>query len=358
LNADFQTVIAATQAERRDLFLGAATRLGTAVQNVEKDFWVCWTLDVLFNGLPAGGPRLLFKGGTSLSKAFGLISRFSEDIDITVFRDDLGQGVDAADLDGLSGKKRRARLDAIRDACQGYIAGPLTAQFTEVAAAKIPAERFRLEADTDDKDGQTLLFWYPAVTAAEGDYIRAAVKIEAGAKSALDPHTAAAVTPYVAADLPDLDLAVRNVTTVQPERTFWDKVIILHGLRQWYDRRKELRHEGQRVSRHYYDIHRLVQTADAQAWRADHRLAADCAMHARLFFGSPDLGLDSATAGTFTLTPDAAMHDALGRDYAAMSGMIFGDIPSLYTVLASVATLQEALNDAAPKAGSRMVVST
>jgi len=357
LNADFQTVIAATQAERRDLFLGAATRLGTAVQNVEKDFWVCWTLDALFNGLPAGGPRLLFKGGTSLSKAFGLISRFSEDIDITVFRDDLGHGVEAADLDGLSGKKRRARLDAIRDACQSYIAGPLTAQFNEVATTKIPVERFRLEADTDDKDGQTLLFWYPAVTTAEGGYIRAAVKIEAGAKSALDPHTAATVTPYVAADLPDLNLTVQNVTTVQPERTFWDKVIILHGLRQWYDRRKELRHEGQRVSRHYYDIHRLMQTVDAPAWQADRELAADCATHARLFFGSPDLGLDSATAGSFTLTPDTAMHEALGRDYAAMTGMIFGDIPPLDTVLASVAALQESLNAAAPKAGSRMVVS-
>ncbi len=357
MNADFQTVIAATQAERRDLFLGAATRLGTAVQNVEKDFWVCWTLDALFNGLPAGGPRLLFKGGTSLSKAFGLISRFSEDIDITVFRDDLGHGVEAADLDGLSGKKRRARLDAIRDACQSYIAGPLTAQFNEVATTKIPVERFRLEADTDDKDGQTLLFWYPAVTTAEGGYIRAAVKIEAGAKSALDPHTAATVTPYVAADLPDLNLTVQNVTTVQPERTFWDKVIILHGLRQWYDRRKELRHEGQRVSRHYYDIHRLMQTVDAPAWQADRELAADCATHARLFFGSPDLGLDSATAGSFTLTPDTAMHEALGRDYAAMTGMIFGDIPPLDTVLASVAALQESLNAAAPKAGSRMVVS-
>lgn len=349
MNADFQTVIAAADAERRDLFLGAAARLGTAVQNVEKDFWVCWTLDALFNGLPAGGPRLLFKGGTSLSKAFGLISRFSEDIDITVFRDDLGQGVEAADLDGLSGKKRRARLDAIRDACRSYIAGPLTTQFTEAAVAAIPEQRFRLEADPDDKDGQTLLFWYPEVTAAEGDYIRAAVKIEAGAKSALDPHIAATVTPYVAADLPDLNLGVPNVTTVQPERTFWDKVIILHGLRQWYDRRQGLRHEGQRVSRHYYDIHRLLQAEGAPAWQADHGLAADCATHARLFFGSPDLGLDSAAAGTFTLNPDAAMHDALGRDYAAMSGMIFGDIPSLDAVLASVASLQEAINASAAK---------
>lgn len=355
MNADFQTVIAATDSERRDLFLGAAARLGTAVQNVEKDFWVCWTLDALFNGLPNGGPRLLFKGGTSLSKAFGLISRFSEDIDITVFRDDLGQGVEAADLDGLSGKKRRARLDAIRDACQSYIAGPLTSQFTEIAATAIPRERFRLEADPDDKDGQTLLFWYPVVTTNEGDYIRAAVKIEAGAKSALDPHMAATVTPYVATDLSDLDLAVRNVTTVQPERTFWDKVIILHGLRQWYDRRQELRHGGQRVSRHYYDIHRLAQAKGASVWQADHGLAADCATHAKLFFGSPDLGLESAAAGTFTLTPNTAMHDALGRDYAAMSGMIFGDIPPLDTVLASVAALQDAINTAAAKPDSRMV---
>ena len=68
-----------------------AQRLGTAAQNIEKDFWVCWTLDVLFNGLNDSGPRLLFKGGTSLSKGFGLISRFSEDIDVTVFRDDIGE---------------------------------------------------------------------------------------------------------------------------------------------------------------------------------------------------------------------------------------------------------------------------
>ena len=104
MNAAFNTVITASQADRRDLFLAAAARLGTAVQNVEKDFWVCWTLDALFNGLPADGPRLLFKGGTSLSKAFGLIARFSEDIDITVFRDDLGQAAHAADLEALSGK--------------------------------------------------------------------------------------------------------------------------------------------------------------------------------------------------------------------------------------------------------------
>ncbi len=188
MNPAFLQIINASDAERRDLFLGVAARLGTAVQNVEKDFWVCWTLDVLFNGLKNNGPRLLFKGGTSLSKGFNLISRFSEDIDITVFRDDLGQGIGIADLDALSGKKRRAQLNAIRNACQTYIAKPLLAELTQLIETIIPKERFRLELDPDDKDKQTLLFWYPAVTTITNDYIRSAVKIEAGAKSALDPH--------------------------------------------------------------------------------------------------------------------------------------------------------------------------
>jgi hypothetical protein len=162
----FQTVLAASERERRDLFLAAATRLGTAEQNIEKDFWVCWTLDALFNGLEPGGPRLLFKGGTSLSKGYGLIERFSEDIDITVFREDIGQPATVEELEGLSGKKRAARLDAIRGACQEYIRGPLRDQMEALlrqalAAAVLPADRGRVELDADDPDLQSLLLSYP-----------------------------------------------------------------------------------------------------------------------------------------------------------------------------------------------------
>lgn len=344
MNSAYQTVISAADNERRDLFLATAARLGTAVQNVEKDFWVCWTLDALFNGLPQGNPRLLFKGGTSLSKAFGLVARFSEDIDITVFRDDLGFNADTAELEEMSGKKRRARLDAIRTSCQAYINGPLAKQFGDAAAAAIPSGRFRLQADPDDAEGQSLLFWYPAVAARSGDYIRSAVKIESGARSAIDPNTAATVRPYVADELPDLDMTVANVVTVKPERTFWDKVVILHGLRQWHERRNELRHGGQRVSRHYYDVHQLMQSGQITEWLANHQLARDCARHARLFFGSTDLGLASAEPGTFTLVPTQGMHDALAKDYEAMSGMVFGQVPPLSHVLESVARLERVVN--------------
>jgi nucleotidyltransferase AbiEii toxin of type IV toxin-antitoxin system len=349
MNAAFREVIAAGDDARRDLFLTTAGRLGTAVQNVEKDFWVCWTLDALFNGRPEGMPRLLFKGGTSLSKSFGLIDRFSEDIDITVFRNDLGEDASVEELEALSGKKRRARLDAIKAACQAFIAGPLLPDLAALAAdamtaAQIEGDRYRVELDAADADQQTLLFWYPSATTAEGGYIQSAVKIEGGAKSALDPHTTTTVTPYAGDDFPGGDLTIGDITTVDPTRTFWDKVVILHGLRRWFDHRGELRHGGQRVSRHYYDVFRLLQSETGQAAEADRQLAEDCARHARMFFNTPDFDLDEAAQGTWSIVPTAPMMDALERDYDAMAGMIMGPIPPLADVMDAVSALGDRLN--------------
>ena len=95
--------------DRRVYIEQAAIHRDVSPIMLEKDFWVCWTLDALFNGDNAGDPRLLFKGGTSLSKAYGLISRFSEDIDITIFRDDLGEDASVKDLEALSNNQRRNR---------------------------------------------------------------------------------------------------------------------------------------------------------------------------------------------------------------------------------------------------------
>jgi hypothetical protein len=345
----FATVLAASPDDRRDLFIGAGNRLGTVQQNIEKEFWVCWTLDALFNGLQAGGPRLLFKGGTSLSKAYGLISRFSEDIDITVFRDDLGQAATVEELEALSGKKRGERLDAIREACQNYINGPLFEQLSGLlrglleTANQAPALA-RFEPDPDDQDHQSLLLWYPTVTADGATYVRRAVKIEAGAKSALDPNSARTVTPYVAQDMAGTDLAVPNVTTVDPDRTFWDKVAILHGLRRWWDHRGELRGGGQRVSRHYYDVHCLLISENGEIFVKDAAMATDCVRHARMFFNRPDLDLASAAPGSFALVPHNDMLADLERDYNAMSQMIFGEIPAFAAIIESVVKLEKRLN--------------
>lgn len=153
-----------------------------------------------------------------------------------------------------------------------------------MTSARIPTRRYRAESDPADADQQTLLFWYPAVTAEPDDYIRAAVKIEAGAKSALDPNVLTDVRPYAAGDFPDFDLQVTGITTVEPQRTFWDKVVILHGLRTWYDRRGQLRHGGQRVSRHYYDVFRMLQSPLGVTAQADCGLAVDCAQDEGVHF--------------------------------------------------------------------------
>jgi len=113
--AAYKQIIAAPSRDRLDLFLAAANQLGAPIGNVEKDFWVCWTLNALYHERPVGGPRLLFKGGASLSKAYGLIERFSEDIDITVFREDLDEPASVEELEALPNKKRRVRLDAIHE---------------------------------------------------------------------------------------------------------------------------------------------------------------------------------------------------------------------------------------------------
>lgn len=339
----FLDVIRAEPNDRADLFLTTARRLGAPLINVEKDFWVCWTLNTLYHRLPTGGPRLLFKGGTSLSKAYGLINRFSEDIDVTVFRDDLGHRGTTAEIAALSNKKRKAALDAIAADCSHYITTELLTAVSEALAADTGGTG-RVEVDDSDPSAQTLLVWYPRVDASETGYVQAAVKIESGAKSALDPNRPVTIAPYIDADLEALDLRVADVTTIHAERTFWDKIVIAHGLRNWFERRGELRQDGQRISRHYYDLHSLLTSDVGASAVADLPLGMDCIEHARNFFNRPDYNLAAAAPGTFALRPIRDMIDRLARDYENTQAMIFGDAPDFGEILSSIAEIEDGLN--------------
>ncbi|QNM83297.1 nucleotidyl transferase AbiEii/AbiGii toxin family protein [Sphingomonas sabuli] len=343
MNPAYDEIIGADQQTRAGLFTTTAERLGTTPQNTEKDFWVCWTLDALFNGR-TNGPRLLFKGGTSLSKGFGLIQRFSEDVDVTVFRDDLGQGHSMEELAALSGKKRAATLDDIREACEAYINGDLLPELTQIAAGTSDRTKVTgLKVEPNPKDAQSLLVHYPTATPADR-YIEKIVLIESGAKSALDPHAVRPIVPYSNDDVPDLDLTVPNVTVVDAERTYWDKVVILHGIRHWFENKGELRGGGHRVSRHYYDLHMLMQSDIGQRAMTDLALGADCVAHAQMFFNRPAFDLGSARPPTFTLTPEGSMYDDLKRDYSSMADMIFGAAPAFDAIVETVADVERAIN--------------
>jgi hypothetical protein len=348
MNLAYQKIIASSEDDQRDLFVAAANRVGTTVQNIEKDFWVCWTLDALFHRLNHGGPRLLFKGGTSLSKGYGLISRFSEDIDITVFRSDIGEEADCQQLETLKKKQRTKRLDAIKAACQAYIDSKLRVELDALAketmetAGKDPT-LLRIVLDDADQDRQSLLIHYPSAV-EKSEYVTPSVKIESGAKSALDPNEDKTIVPYLGPDFIEGDaLAITKVTTIDPERTFLDKILILHGMTFYFEAKGVLRGNG-RMSRHYYDVHRLMSAPVGATACTDNPLIEDCVRHARMFFHRNNTGLDMAQRGSFRLRPSEPMLDPLRRDYEAMAAMIFGDVPKFEAVLESIARAEERLN--------------
>lgn len=200
-----------------------------------------------------------------------------------------------------------------------------------------------MEVDPDDPAGQSLLVRYPSVSDRDGDYVPSSVKIEAGAKSALDPHRSADIQPYMAQEL-GANLTVSGVVTIDAERTFWDKIVILHGLRRWYEIRGEFRHQGHRVSRHYYDVHQLLRSREGKAATLDQALALDCVRHARMFFNSKDMDLEHAHPGSFALAPVSEMLPALRRDYQSMASMIFGTVPAFDDVIHTIQGLERQIN--------------
>ncbi len=339
----FTEIIRGSPDERADLFIRTASRLRTDVSYIEKDFWACWTLNTLYHRLPDGGPRLLFKGGTSLSKGYGLISRFSEDIDVTVFRDDLGHLIDAADLAELSNTKRKAVLDAIDADCRHYITADLLASVAEALDADTRGQG-RVEVDAKDPSLQALLVWYPRVSGSPSDYVTPAVKIELSAKSALEPNRPLAITPYIVDDIGMPGLSVPGVTTIHAERTFWDKVVIAHGYLNWYERRGKMYREGHRISRHYYDLHSLFGTEIGAAAISDRSLGKDCFEHSHAFYRRKDYGLENALKGTFRLMPEGEYAKGIEGDYVLMKSLIFGDAPDFEDILMSIGKIEEILN--------------
>jgi len=243
----------------------------------------------------------------------------------------------------LSGKKRKAAIEAIQNDCQAYITGPLLAALSQLILEDTGGEG-RIEIDPADGTGQTLLVWYPRVDGSDTGYIQAAVKIESGAKSALDPNRPRLIRPYISDELVDINLDTPDVRTIDAECTFWDKVVILHGLRNWYDARGELKQDGQRISRHYYDLHCMLETDTGKAAIADLELGKDCVAHAKTFFNCPDFNLDTAAPGSFSLVPPDEMAVRLIADYRNAEAMIFGAAPTFQDILESIGAIEDQLN--------------
>ncbi len=208
--------------ERRLYFEQAAARLGLVAQVIEKDFWVCWSLKQLFS-LAEFQDHLTFKGGTSLSKVYRVIERFSEDVDVAIERGFLGFGGDMEPERGTSGKEQQRRVVRLKEACQATISERLAPQLQRAISTGIAGSAsWSLTADPADRDQQTLLFQFPPALATElSPYFSMSVKIEMGARSDHFPVEAAEVKPYLCDAFPDaLSDKVARVRVLAAERTF------------------------------------------------------------------------------------------------------------------------------------------
>jgi hypothetical protein len=234
MNESFQRFLMLSVDDRRDVFEAAAESLDTRATYIEKDFWVSVILDILYNGSTQQHPRILFKGGTSLSKVYGLIQRFSEDVDFTIFSEDLGFESDRDPNNLRLSKKKREKLsDEIIEKTSEYICGSLKSDL-EQAIVRLSAE-CSIAIDTNDKDRSTLLLRYPSLFDND-EYVQPTVKLEGGGRSAVDPHQKHSIEPLISPILKDKDwdFSVPNIITIDAQRTFWDKVFILHGLHYGY----------------------------------------------------------------------------------------------------------------------------
>ena len=236
-----------TAAIRAEVFQETAARIGVQAVIIEKDFWVCWTIKRAFS-LGDKIPGLIFKGGTSLSKAYGLIRRFSEDIDLSLDRHDLGFTGERDPASAPSSKARKALLDELEARAIEAISGSVK---TTLSAAMSEALGEPVLLDTSDDDQQTLIFTHPASlpTTAALPYVRSSVRLEFGARSDHLPAEQRDISPLVHEQFPDLlpEPGV-SVKTLSVARTFWEKAAILHMLAH----RDTARPLGERMSRHYY----------------------------------------------------------------------------------------------------------
>lgn len=324
--------------DRRDAIEVVERRSGYRAHLLEKDIWIVTTLRALFDAPFAG--HLTFKGGTSLSKVWRAIQRFSEDIDITydirALAPDLVSGAgDEALPSTRSQEKRwtraiRARLvEWVRDhAC------PLVAE--GIARTGFVAE-VRAEADSVFVGYESLF--------EQASFVRPEVKVEFGARSTGEPHKILPIVCDAAAHVPDLVFPDARPNTMLAERTFWEKATAVHV----YCRQE--RRRGERLSRHWHDLSRLDGAGIATSALADRELAISVARHKAIFFSEKDargewIDYEAAVSGDLQLVPSGTARTVLADDYAKMldAGMLLDVNEPFDALMKRCASIEERAN--------------
>lgn len=314
--------------DRKDLFAETAAKMHVVPAIAEKDFWVVWVLDKLFADEQLK-TIFQFKGGTSLSKAFGLIQRFSEDIDLIL---DWRRVTDQDPCQPRS-KNQQARFnEEINNQARLYIEQELLPQLNRLLNPIC-------QCQMHESDGHSIYVRYPE--AFKNAYLRPDVLLEIGPLAAWSPSETIEICSYAATYFPKVFKKAKcQVPTLMAKRTFWEKATILHQ-----EAHRELdKLMPPRYSRHYYDMAMLATSDICIDALADLNLLVSVVDFKQCFYPSAWAKYDLAKPGSFRLLPSAKRFAEIKQDYAKMQTMLFGEVPNFEILLQTLSNLEKEIN--------------
>jgi len=324
--------------ERNEILVGASQTLARAAFYLEKDIWVVWALDTLYRS-PIGA-HIAFKGGNSLSKAYHVIERFSEDVDITYDIRQLMPEMTREFPTGLPPNRSQAE------------------KWTAIARKKLPLWISTVVKPIIDgallaegMDGissiveDNLIIGYKPATQSVGEYVLPKVVLEFGARATGEPTQVRDVFCDVAPEVKGVMFPIARPRVMAAERTFWEKATAMHV----YCLQQRVR--GDRMSRHWYDVANLADAGVAMSAFSDRQLGRAVAQHKSLFFIEKDsehntIDYHAAVNGGLRLVPQGDAVRALEDDYRDMvaAKVIFGKVDSFTVLMEKCRAVEEQAN--------------
>ena len=317
----------------------AAGRCGRPAHLLEKDLFVVWTLSAIYASPIAD--TLTFKGGTSLSKVYKVIDRFSEDIDLTydiraLVPDLLREGNPIP----ASSSQEKKITRAVRARLPDWIEQSVRPVIDDALAEHGLQAELRIAGQDRDK----LIIAYPAIKTGTG-YVAATVQLEFGARATGEPHHFREVACDIAPWIEGVTFPTARPLVMTAERTFWEKAMAAHV----YCRQERLR--GERYSRHWYDLAALARTEHFEKAAADRQLAHQVAEQKSMFFAEKDadgtkIDYFETTKGSLRLVPEGESLRALAQDFAAMreDGLLVSDQPEFDAIVETCVAIQDKVN--------------
>lgn len=330
LSSDERNLYCRQAAERMEIPLPAAV--------IEKDFWVCWTLNLL-NEIPELKGNITFKGGTSLSKAWGLIERFSEDIDIAINRKVFGQEPPHGAENATSNTQRKTRLEELEDKNATFIKEVLLPILHEKIAGHLNPADFTLRLIGKGNE-VNIEFEYPGTLKNELGGLLPVVLIELVPRADEIPNEERKITPIIYEVFEDLlGEGSFNISTLTPERTFLEKLLFIHETLEGFNKGSE------RKSRHYYDLLKLYKAGVFERIKNNRELLQMVVEHRQTFFRYNTLDYTGILSNGVRVLPKKESWTDWRGDYTRTAVMIYNNIPSFEELMSFAEQLENEFNE-------------